>query len=201
MANDDTNTLKTARRREARAALAALSSADADAWSCQIADCVERWLAQRSSLKTVATFAALRGEPNLERLHVLLPEHELLYPLTLSDNRLSFHLVHDPSTLRHGQFGIMEPDPLIHPERSPKDIELILCPGLAFAEDGTRLGRGKGFYDRILSQLMSAAPKVGVGFALQRHPSLPSDTHDQLMTHLLSEDGVCAVNARREDAI
>ena len=201
MANDDTNTLKASCRREARAALADISSGDAEAWSCQIADCVERWLAQQSPPTTVATFAALRGEPNLERLHVLLPEHELLYPLILSDHRLSFHLVRDPSTLRHGQFGIMEPDPLIHPERFPKDIELILCPGLAFAEDGTRLGRGKGFYDRILSQLSPATPKVGVGFSLQRLPSLPSDTHDQLMTHLVSEDGVCAVNARREDAI
>ena len=131
---------------------------------------------------------------------MLLPEHELLYPLTLSDNRLSFHLVRDPSTLRHGQFGIMEPDPLIHPERSPKDIELILCPGLAFAEDGTRLGRGKGFYDRILSQLTPATPKVGVGFSIQRHPSLPSEPHDQMMTHLVSEDGVCAVNAHPEGA-
>jgi len=55
------------------------------------------------------------------------------------------------------QWGIREPLatlPLIPKEKIPARTA-ILVPGLAFAKDGHRLGRGKGFYDRYLSELLA----------------------------------------------
>lgn len=80
-----------------------------------------------------------------------------------------------------GQFGIPEPaatSPLT------TGLDLIIAPGVAFALDGSRLGRGKGFYDRLLAQFN--AVKIGVCFDWQIVPALPRDTHDVLMDHIVT---------------
>lgn len=57
-------------------------------------------------------------------------------------------------------WGIREPLPtlaLVAKKDFPARTA-ILVPGLAFCKDGRRLGRGKGFYDRYLSELLAANP-------------------------------------------
>ena len=51
--------------------------------------------------------------------------------------------------LRAGQFGILEPKEGC-PEVALNQLDFLLAPGVAFACDGRRLGRGRGFYDRLL---------------------------------------------------
>jgi 5-formyltetrahydrofolate cyclo-ligase len=58
--------------------------------------------------------------------------------------------------------------------------ELVLVPGLAFTRDGHRLGRGGGFYDRLLAGRANEAVKIGVCFSLQLVESLPVERHDVL---------------------
>ena len=55
--------------------------------------------------------------------------------------------------LTPGMLGILEPDPAKHAEVAISDIDIFLCPGLAFGRDCTRLGHGGGFYDRTLAPL------------------------------------------------
>lgn len=80
-----------------------------------------------------------------------------------------------------GQFGILEPS-----DGCPVTtaLDLVLAPGVAFALDGSRLGRGKGYYDRLLAQL--EAVKIGVCFDWQVVPAIPRDTHDVLMDHIVT---------------
>ena len=78
--------------------------------------------------------------------------------------------------LQPGPFGIMQPKP-----RTPVvEPDLILVPLIAIDGNGTRLGRGKGHYDRALIHLKkSGARLVGVGWALQRlDETIPSDEWD-----------------------
>jgi 5-formyltetrahydrofolate cyclo-ligase len=71
-------------------------------------------------------------------------------------------------------FGIMEP---VHGELvSPENIDFALIPGVAFDRMGNRLGRGKGFYDRILHRI--GACKVAVGYPFQLVGSVPVEGHD-----------------------
>ena len=80
-----------------------------------------------------------------------------------------------------GRFGILEPAascPL------SEGLELVLAPGVAFAPDGSRLGRGKGFYDRLLAGL--SAIRVGVCFDWQVLPEIPNDPHDVKMDHIVT---------------
>lgn len=143
-------------------------------------------------VRTLATFAALPGEPELALLHQLLPNVRLLYPLVVGSS-LSFHEVGDPLTLGSGSFGIREPVVGMHQEVGPAEIDALLCPGLAFDRHGGRLGRGKGFYDRVLSLMRPDALRVGVAFQLQIQEALPLEEHDILMTHLVREEEFCSI--------
>jgi 5-formyltetrahydrofolate cyclo-ligase len=71
----------------------------------------------------------------------------------------------------------------------PVEIGIILVPGLAFTRKGDRLGRGGGFYDRYLAQLPSTTFKLGVCFAMQLVPTLPTEPHDQCMDAVVTENG------------
>lgn len=82
---------------------------------------------------------------------------------------------YDPDHLVVGSFGIMEPDCSCE-EVSPEDIDLAIIPARAYSMLGVRLGRGKGYYDRLLPQL--ACPKWGICYTCQLIPDLPSDKWD-----------------------
>lgn len=68
------------------------------------------------------------------------------------------------------------------------DIGAFLVPGLAFDRSGTRLGRGKGYYDRLLARVPDAL-RVGItgDYLVER---LPADHYDVTMTHLAFSTGV-----------
>lgn len=71
--------------------------------------------------------------------------------------------------------------------------QLLLVPGLAFDLSGTRLGYGKGYYDRLLRGVRKGVPIVGVVPSRLIVPVLPAGSHDVPVTHLLSEYGVLEV--------
>lgn len=64
-------------------------------------------------------------------------------------------------------------------EEIPIDgIECVIVPGLAFDEQGRRLGRGGGFYDRFLARLPASVPTIALAFERQIVADLPATTHD-----------------------
>ncbi|MDE0826574.1 MAG: 5-formyltetrahydrofolate cyclo-ligase [Akkermansiaceae bacterium] len=192
---------KEIQRRRAKADLQQFTANQLVEWSDKITAGISSWLGENQEAQRIATFAALPDEPDLSALLDLQPAREFLYPLVHADFSLSFHLVCDLSTLSSSQLGILEPNPLVHPPVLLSDAHVILCPGLAFAEDGTRLGRGKGFYDRALATSSPAAVRMGVCFPTQIHSTLPSEPHDATMTHLASKSGVHRITEYREGAV
>ncbi len=83
----------------------------------------------------------------------------------------------DPGTLAPGHFGILEPAgaPRLSPDEP--DWDLALVPGLAFGRDGSRLGFGRGYYDRLLPARRTFRIALAFGFqVLDRVPVLPHDT-------------------------
>ena len=137
-----------------------------------------------SSLK-VAMFHPLAGEPDLT---ALLKPQKLQFPVTWGFPRvlgeeLVFHEVNRLDALISGAYGIREPredSPVINVE----SFDVFLCPGLAFSAAGARLGRGKGFYDRMLARARPDAVKIGVGLDFQWVEELPVDPHDVPMNRI-----------------
>lgn len=92
-------------------------------------------------------------------------------------------LPYNESRLEIGSFHIEEPvGNDIHPV---DEIELIIVPGVAFDTKGRRLGRGKGFYDRLLAN--AKALKIGVGYEFQLVDELPAEDHDVPVDMVITE--------------
>lgn len=73
-------------------------------------------------------------------------------------------------------------------QADPKDFDLLLVPGVAFDRSGFRLGRGLGFYDRVL--MGTSALKVGLIFEEAFFEELPRDPWDQAVDFVITEVGV-----------
>lgn len=93
-----------------------------------------------------------------------------------------------------GPYGIREPQPhlpLLVLDTLPAKT-LILVPGLAFSQDGRRLGKGKGYYDRFLSHILSHIPiqnkpvLMGVCYSFQLLDYLPTEKNDVTMDYILT---------------
>lgn len=89
--------------------------------------------------------------------------------------------------LQPGLWGMMEPEFTQH---FTPPVDLLLVPGLAFDEDGYRLGYGRGFYDALLEHLDDRVTLLGVGFACQQVPRLPRAPRDLPVHGLVSEAGI-----------
>jgi 5-formyltetrahydrofolate cyclo-ligase len=174
---------KTEVRRRMRALLAAQDGGDRAAASAVLRGAVES-LPVWPRARIVAAFAALPSEPDL-RAWEWADGRTVLLPRVDGDD-LIFHAVTGRDDLRPGAFGVPEPDPARCPVRDAATADLVLVPGLAFTRDGRRLGRGRGFYDRLLGALPPGATKVGICFAGQLLDDLPTAHHDQPVDLVLS---------------
>jgi 5-formyltetrahydrofolate cyclo-ligase len=67
------------------------------------------------------------------------------------------------------------------------EVDLVIVPGLGFDERGGRLGRGAGFYDRVLGGLRPAARRVAVAFECQIVPQVPMGEHDERVDAVVTE--------------
>ncbi|GFN22052.1 5-formyltetrahydrofolate cyclo-ligase [Thermanaeromonas sp. C210] len=80
-----------------------------------------------------------------------------------------------PEDLSPGTWGIMEPRRDTLRPVKPQAIDLCIVPGVAFDEEGNRLGYGAGYYDRFLPHLRPGTPKIALAYDLQivasTHPS------------------------------
>ena len=91
---------------------------------------------------------------------------------------IELHHYTGPHDLQPGAFGIMEPTGT--PVADPSTVDVAVIPGMAFDAAGHRLGRGKGYYDRLLSR-MPHTYRIGLCHAWQLVPHVPTDDHDVCM--------------------
>lgn len=110
-------------------------------------------------------------------------------PIMLGDE-LEFRLFTGEEALTPDpKMGIMQP-PATAPAL-PTELAgggrgvVVVTPGVAFTPDGRRLGRGRGFYDRLFAK-MPQARGIGVGFRCQLVDDLPTDKHDARMAAVVT---------------
>lgn len=83
-------------------------------------------------------------------------------------------LRYDSDNISVGAFGIEEPAG--NNIFDMKEIDLAIVPGIAFDKTGNRIGRGKGYYDRLLAG--SDIATIGIGYDCQLVDQIPVETHD-----------------------
>lgn len=132
----------------------------------------------------VLTYASLRDEVETDALLEALVKagKTVLLPKVLDGERMEARRYTGRQDLREGAFHIMEPVGV--PFSSLDEIDLAIIPGMAFTPDGRRLGRGKGYYDRFLSQLPESAFRLGLCFPFQVVADIPTEPHDMRMNRI-----------------
>ena len=84
-----------------------------------------------------------------------------------------------------GKFGVREPA-VSCPEMPVDQFHLVLVPGLAFDAAGNRLGRGKGYYDRLLQGVKGV--KCGICHDLQLQDGIPAEAHDAKVSYIFTPE-------------
>ena len=134
--------------------------------------------------EVVALYCALPDEPPTERVIArwLKLGKRVVVPRVEGDEMRFFR--YDPATQVVGSFSIEEPgDGAVL--CSPSEIDLMVVPGVAFTATGDRMGRGRGYYDKYLSQSDFRAYTIGVGYAHQLVDSLPVEEHDRRLDKIV----------------
>ncbi len=108
----------------------------------------------------------------------------VLLPAVDGDS-LSLRIYEGKNSLAKGAFGIMEPTGAPFPVDRYNEIDLAVIPGMAFDRNGHRLGRGKGYYDRLIP-LLPHAFLMGVCFPFQLLCDVPSEPHDMCVHRTVS---------------
>ena len=137
--------------------------------------------------KSILFYAPLANEPDIwpllvEALNankiVALPGFE-----TEENSYVARQITDLENDLERGQFGIREPRSDCQ-EVLLNRLDLTLVPGVGFDFMGRRLGRGKGFYDRLLAQISGTT--CGVGFDEQIVETIPTEPHDVHLNCILT---------------
>jgi 5-formyltetrahydrofolate cyclo-ligase len=180
------NAQKAALRKQIHTVLQKISPAARAAASAQI--CAR--LKEQEFWKNAASvlfFAPLPGEPDLWPLleetlaagkTVALPRFD-----PAEQSYVACRVQNLRTEIIAGQFGIREPVPRCV-EIPFGRLDLILVPGMAFDLNGNRLGRGKGFYDRLLIEIRGV--KCGIGFDEQIAGEIPAGKLDMPMDFILT---------------
>jgi 5-formyltetrahydrofolate cyclo-ligase len=142
----------------------------------------------------VLVFFPLTDEVNLMAL--MAEELPCRFVATRTPDRGGVLTVHElGGPLEVHRLGFLQPHPS-SPFVDPADVDVMLLPGLAFSRTGDRLGRGGGYFDELLSRTPSSVTLVGVAPEALVVESLPADSHDVRVDHLVTEVGIREVDPR-----
>ena len=113
--------------------------------------------------KTVSVFLPIERFNEIITTPILRePQIKCVLPIVLPNGKLKHLLYEDESQIKISDWGI--PEPTFGKEIEVKEIDLVLVPLLAIDKKGYRLGYGKGFYDRFLSDCRSDCQFVGLNY-------------------------------------
>ncbi len=143
---------------------------------------------------TVSAYLPMKDEIDVTHLFQALPGWRWVLPRVEADASLTFRDRDVPREMH--RWGMEQPSDTgrvvpVH------ELDMILVPGLAFDETGARLGRGGGYYDRLLGDRRGDCPAVGVTWNQRVVEGIPVDEHDRSVDFLATEDGVVPSRAKR----
>lgn len=134
--------------------------------------------------KTILLYHSLKDEVHTHDFVEKWKESKTILLPVVVGNDLELRRYTGPQDLCTGSYGIAEPtgERFTDFER----IDLGIIPGVSFDASGCRLGRGKGYYDRLLPKLDSY--NVGICFSFQVSREIPTEAFDRKMDAVLTEN-------------
>jgi 5-formyltetrahydrofolate cyclo-ligase len=182
----DFQTAKVALRKQIRSVLQNVSPAARNAMSAQIRDRLKEQAIWKNA-GSVLFFAPLTEEPDVWPLLEDALAGKKIAALLCFDSKSAGYVACQVKNLRSdivtGQFGIREPGAGCI-EIPLNRLDLVLVPGMGFDLRGWRLGRGRGFYDRLLADVDGI--KCGIAFDEQVAGEIPAGPRDVRLNFILT---------------
>lgn len=149
-----------------------------------ITTAIGNYIIKKDGLNTILLYHSMPDEVHTHTLINTLVSNGITVLLpTIVGNELELHQYISPNCCHtESTYSIVESNGPLFTEYH--NIDLAIIPGIAFTKKGHRLGRGKGFYDRLLPKLN--CPLLGLAFPFQIVDSIPSDEHDVMMNYVIS---------------
>lgn len=123
----------------------------------------------------IAKFKEVETWRIIDRINIEFPQIKLVIPKVVGDN-LEHYLFENKNQLVLDKWGI--PEPKSGEQMSPDQIDLVLVPLLVADSQGNRIGYGKGYYDKFLSQCKSNAQKIGLSLLTLSDELIDSEATD-----------------------
>ena len=138
--------------------------------------------------KSVALYSPIGNEVDTRPIcdHALGQGKRVFYP-KLSQGESCLAQVESCEDLQPGPQGIREPVGANWLTAKDHDGLVLFIPGLAFDLQGNRLGRGRGWYDRVLVGLGTAVRRVALAYEFQIMEGLPVEEWDQKVHQIITE--------------
>lgn len=130
-------------------------------------------------------------QPMADWLQFANPGMQLAHAISNpADCSMRHFICNEQTTYSIGHYGV--PEPLDGIEIEPKDIDMALIPLLAFDLSGNRVGYGKGYYDRFISQCRPDMLKIGLSFFSPVDSIEDADFFDKKLDFCITPDCVYA---------
>ena len=184
----DMEVLKPELRERTIRAREALTPEERTVKSRQICSSILHTLEYQES-QTIMLYKSFRGEVLLTDMEAACAKDgkKIAYPVCTAGRKM---MAVSGENWKKGAFEIPEPDPETGEILSPKEIDLIICPCVAFDLKCYRLGMGGGYYDRFLSELGNEVKTWGVAFEVQKVEQIPIEPWDIPLRQVITESRI-----------
>ncbi|MEG1520003.1 MAG: 5-formyltetrahydrofolate cyclo-ligase [Clostridia bacterium] len=135
--------------------------------------------------KKIFIFLSDGNEPNtIDMIEKLLSQgYEISVPV-VKGRKMIASKIDSLENLKQNEFGILEPTVICR----EKKFDVCVAPLLAFDENLSRCGRGKGFYDKFLKR--KSVVKIGIAFDCQKVENLEMTRRDVQLDKIITEEKI-----------
>jgi len=147
-------------------------------------------LAAFSNAQVVLLYASFRSEVSTSAIinKALAAGKKVLLPkVDAEETKLRLYEIKSTEDLKPGYMDIPEPEANEENAGSIASVNMVLVPGAAFDEGGHRLGYGKGYYDRLLSEEGAKPAIVALAYEEQMVADIPAEPHDVKMDLIVTD--------------
>jgi len=141
--------------------------------------------------RSVALYSPIQNEVETGEIrdHALATGKNVFFPRLGSKDSLELIQIGAATELSPGRFGILEPAGEKRLAGRDQEELVVFVPGVVFDLHGNRLGRGKGWYDRVIKEL-SGAVLVALAYDFQIVDEVPAEEWDQRVHYVITERSV-----------
>lgn len=136
----------------------------------------------------IMLYISVAGEVDTYNIiEYLLSEGKKVYVPVVGDSEIIVSEINNINDLVPGRFIIPEPSPDKRKYVDPMILEVVIVPGVCFTSEGSRIGRGGGYYDRFLKRISTKTYVIGICYRSQIENEIPHDEKDMGVHEVITE--------------